>query len=358
MSHFKKIMNPYHGYWNYSFASNQLYLSTGTSQIIGFSKSDTMISVKDLMKALSKKQIKLILDLLLLAKDDHKEYNLEIYVTNKEKQKKLCWLTMYCIEDIQTGLLFAYGGISSDCFCEKRSNSVGRQNPDLLNRNFLRTITHEIMTPINIILGSSQLILKEKKLEDEVKLFTRYIQDSANSLYEMFLSMLDLSKLYSHKLELKKNKFHVAEIFEAIDGKYKRILDKKYPDRSFCVEMNQNVEKLILDTDQERLIQVIDILLDNAIKFSSSGEITVGSEIVLKKMIRFYVCNKGVPIPNETLSYLFNPFTRYDESLSRSTGGLGIGLSLASELVHLMSGMIGLKQDGETVEFYVDIPSY
>ena len=346
--------NVFQGYWSFSFSEKQLYASIGTSKLLGLDAAIHILSVKDLMHALSKKQLKHITELLLLSKDDGKEYNLGITVLQRDDKKIPCWLTMHCIEEKLSKQLLAYGFISSSYFCERGNKHACIKSHELLNNNFLTTVSHEFITPLNIIIGYSKLILQEEKLPGEVRSFSGHIHDSACRLFSMFSEVLDLSKLYSEQLEMKKRKFHIAEVFKAIKWKTQPVLDKNFQGRQLVFE--KDLEKLLLDTDMERLVQIIDILVDNGIKFSYSGDVIVGAKMASRRMVRFYVRNYGVSIPSEIISYLFDPFTHSDESLSRKTGGLGIGLSLARELVRLMSGMIGFNQDGEILEFYVDLP--
>ncbi len=347
-------MDTFQGYWSFSFPGRMLYASIGASKLLGYQSGMQMFSLKQLAGFLSKSQLRQIAGFLQLSKNDNKEYNLEVTIKQKEGEVIPCWLSMQCFKDLHSGQLVACGMISSGYYCGKENERVCNRSHDLLNSKFLTTISHEVLTPLNIIIGYSKIIRGKKRTEKETREFSGYIHDSAYSLYEMFTEVLDLSRLYAGKLELNNRMFHVSEVLESVSGKYRKVFETKYKGRKLLID--DSLKMLLIQGDMGKMIQIMDILTDNAIKFSYSGDITVGVKMVSRKIVRFYVRNTGVPIPHEIVGHLFNPFSRYDESLSRKTGGLGIGLSLARGLAHLMSGQLGLSQDGETLEFYIDLP--
>ena len=220
---------------------------------------------------------------------------------------------------------------------------------------FLANMSHDIRTPMNGIIGMTDLCL-ETSLDDEQREYLNMVRMSADSLLSLLNDILDFSKIEGDMLELEQIEFNLRDHLESILKTLALQAHKKGLELACRIENNVPVA---LTGDPGRLRQVIVNLIGNAIKFTDHGEILVevkreeeGDDSV---RLRFYVQDTGVGVPEEKQKTIFNAFSQADESITRKYGGTGLGLSISSRLVGLMGGHIALKSDpGKGSTFHFD----
>jgi len=205
---------------------------------------------------------------------------------------------------------------------------------------FLANMSHEIRTPMNGVLGMAELLLFSK-LDATQRDQTETIRDSASALLTVINDILDYSKIEAGKLEL-----------ESIDMDLRRILDDvahllALQAAAKGLELITSVDAAVPDWvlgDPGRLRQILLNLGNNAIKFTSAGEISLAlsmaSEDIREPVIRCEVTDSGIGIPADRLQALFQPFSQVDTSNTRIFGGTGLGLSIVKRLVDLMGGTL------------------
>ncbi|MBF0158251.1 MAG: response regulator [Magnetococcales bacterium] len=213
---------------------------------------------------------------------------------------------------------------------------------------FLANMSHEIRSPMNAIIGMTELVLSSS-LTDGQRNNLEIVQQSSHTLLELLNSILDLSKIEAGKLTLEKAPFDSrgqienACITMAVKAHQKDI-------ELFCRLSPQVPETLI--GDSLRLKQVLINLISNAIKFTSAGEIVVDvapvAEVVATSQqitLRCSVQDTGVGIPADKLALVFERFTQADGSTTRQYGGTGLGLTISRHLVGLMGGDIKVESE-------------
>jgi two-component system sensor histidine kinase/response regulator len=222
---------------------------------------------------------------------------------------------------------------------------------------FLANMSHELRTPMNAILGFSGLALT---CEDAGRLrdYVRKINDSGKSLLAIVNDVLDFSKIEAGKLTFENIPFSLDDVLATVAT----TLGSWAQDKGL---------ELILRTDQAlpatlqgdpfRLEQVLLNLVNNAIKFSDQGDVTIAveqhSRIEGKAFLRFCVRDNGIGISAEDIPKLFTAFTQADGSITRRFGGSGLGLAICRRLVELMGGQIGVdSRPGEGSEFSFTLP--
>lgn len=203
---------------------------------------------------------------------------------------------------------------------------------------FLSNMSHELRTPINGITGMSWLLL-ESDLSEEQRDYALRIKNSAETMLRLINDVMDYSRLETKKLEIKNETFQLANAVQsAVD----------------CLEFSAVKRGLRLAThvhptlatdflgDPGRIQQILANLIDNAIKFTESGEITVRvSPSTNSSTLRFEVNDTGTGVPPEVRKKIFQAFEQGDSSSTRQAGGSGLGLSISKKLVELMGGTIG-----------------
>lgn len=252
-------------------------------------------------------------------------------------------------------------GILSDVTEQKEAEASllqAKQDAEAANRMksvFLATMSHELRTPLGAIKGFAELLEEEVAGLDvpaEVVEFAQVIRSNAARVLRLVSDLLDLAKLQTDRLVLERAPVPVVPVVRAVAGRYAAALAA----RGVALALPDPASEAIALADARRLEQVLDILLDNAVKFTERGEVAVdvGGEA---ETVALTVRDTGVGIAEAYLPHLFEPFSQEDHRLNRDYGGSGLGLALASRLMAAMGGTIEVRSaKGQGSAFTLRLP--
>jgi len=214
-------------------------------------------------------------------------------------------------------------------------------------------MSHEVLTPMNAIMGFSQILSEESIPENERTEFASLIRSSGHLLIGLINDIMDLSRIEAGETNFNITRFELKPLLKELHDFYSNELSKTGKTGitiSWTLDENSNLNEI--ESDRGRLKQVLSNLLDNAVKFTSSGFIKFGCESSVDGSFIFFVKDSGIGIPGEKHNLIFERFRQVEEDYDRTYGGTGIGLALVKKIVELLGGTISLDSaPGKGSEF-------
>lgn len=284
---------------------------------------------------------------------------------NRDKNGKIYWelATISSLKNEQ-GAITNYIKISEEITSLKRmaeelKRSKKRSLYDNQNRsNFMANMSHEIRTPINGIIGFSELLKSGNLTQEQQGRYVEIIEESSRSLLLLIDDIIDISKLEANELKLKKDACSLKKTFKELSDQFQQMKEQRGKEQ---LELRFRKPKLkhhdYIFTDTKRLKQILTNLVDNALKFTATGYVEVGYQLLNNNRIQFYVEDSGIGIPPNYIKSIFNRIAHHAHSLKNKEGGAGLGLSICHGLVNLMGGAINVKSTkGKGSIFYFTIP--
>lgn len=255
----------------------------------------------------------------------------------------------YLYETVNEQLKQSHKMIMETCEEAMIANSV--------KRNFLESMNHEVRTPMNAIIGLTNLLLEDDLLEKQ-KEFLQIIENSAQLLLEFFNDILDYSNIETGKVDLVTAPFEIKTMLERVLNEFKVQADSKNLD--LLINIDEEVPH-VLEGDSTRLYQIMINLTGNAIKFTEAGKVNIiikqehceGDNITLNVSIS----DTGIGIADNKKERLFKPFSQVDPSSTRKYYGPGLGLVISRQLIEMMDGEIGVEStEGAGSTFWFSLP--
>ncbi|HUH98006.1 MAG TPA: GAF domain-containing protein [Anaerolineales bacterium] len=232
---------------------------------------------------------------------------------------------------------------------------------DHMKSMFLANMSHELRTPLNSIIGFSRVILKgiDGPVSELQQQDLTAIYNSGQHLLGLINDILDLSKIEAGKMELAFDEVNMIDVINGVMSTVVGLIKDK------PVKLVKNIQENLptVRADAIRVRQVLLNLLSNAAKFTSEGSITVEAAVAASPAghpeLLVRVTDTGPGIEPKDQAKLFQPFSQVDDSLTRKTGGSGLGLSISQQLVQMHGGRIGLESvPGKGSTFYFTLPIY
>ncbi|MCE1253217.1 MAG: PAS domain S-box protein [Anaerolineae bacterium] len=226
------------------------------------------------------------------------------------------------------------------------------ESADRLKSAFLATMSHELRTPLNSIIGFTGILLQKMvgPLSPEQEKQLKMVQSSARHLLELINDVLDISKIEADQMSINCETFDLGLSIQKSVDKILPMAQKK------GLTLTSSLEPSVIEitSDLRRVEQILLNLLNNAVKFTDQGSVSLTGRLQDDEFIRIQIKDSGIGIKNENLQNLFTPFRQIDTGITRQYEGTGLGLSICKKLVELLGGQIWVESEwgkGSTFSF-------
>ncbi|MFO8235926.1 MAG: PAS domain S-box protein [Bacteroidales bacterium] len=292
---------------------------------------------------------------ILAGQDWHGEFR------NKKKNGELFWESAIISPIVdKKGTISHFVEVKEDITEKKemiedlRQAKEKAEESDKLKTVFLQNISHEIRTPMNGIMGFTDLLKSPGISEDKKNEFIKMIQKSSNRMLNLINDLVDISVIESGEIEMYNEHVSINDILKSHFERYKIETERK--DLKFWYETGLEKNRAVIETDETKFQKILSNLLDNALKFTNSGEVTFGYTIE-GELLQFYVKDTGIGIPEDIKAVIFERFRQADSTITRPYEGTGLGLSISKAYAEMLGGDIWVDSEpGKGSVFYFTIP--
>jgi PAS domain S-box-containing protein len=279
---------------------------------------------------------------------------------NQQFDASLSVVTIRDREGKSIGWRWLIRDISSRKQAEEKLRLIQIQNLQLqeitrIKSQLLMVISHELRTPMNSILGFSQLLLRRyyHVFAPELRDMIERIISSGKHLLRLIEEILDFCRLETNSIELKLQEFNLVNSVTEVTEEMRALAEQK----NLALVLHTSIDNPTIVSDPTRLRQVLVNLLSNAIKFTETGGVIVEAEQIGEDRVALMIQDTGIGIPESDLAYIFTEFWQVDLSTTRKHPGVGLGLAISDKLIRLMHGTISVQSKlGEGSIFRVELP--
>ncbi|MFA6235141.1 MAG: ATP-binding protein, partial [Bacteroidota bacterium] len=334
-----------------------VYANPAMARMFGYASVEELYQVPTEEFYVDNRQRRQVLDVLEkhgLVKD------WEVQLRSSDGSIVDCALNIRAVFDAQ-GKLVNQDGIISDITDRKRIHHAmiaAKDKAEELNRiksNFLATMSHELRTPLNGILGFASL-LEDALTDKELCEMAGVINDSGHRLLDTLNSILDLSIVEADKLNVNWEDVNVKAVIDEVELLYRANAQKK----GLALRRAAADDPLIIRTDERLLRQILINLLNNAVKYTRQGSITLSVEHTCaphREEVCIHVEDTGIGVSVHDQEVIFDEFRQASEGYSRAYDGSGLGLSVSQKFAHVLGGCISLQSSvGVGSRFTLHLP--
>jgi len=231
------------------------------------------------------------------------------------------------------------------------------EESDQLKSAFLANMSHEIRTPMNSIVGFSNLLVNPELDEGSRNLYVKRIIRNSELLLVLISDIVDLAKIESGQLTLVRGKQRITSLLREME-EYAQEEADRLGRNDLRIIRESDCEEQTIEIDVLRITQILKNLLNNAVKFTEKGYVTIGCNRSDREgFVCFFIKDTGIGIAPEHFRLIFDQFRQIDGSNTRKFGGTGLGLAICRNLAVLMGGTIRVEsEEGKGSEFYLELP--
>ena len=238
--------------------------------------------------------------------------------------------------------------IAYDITEEKRSlqnaesAAMEAENANKNKTAFLANMSHEIRSPLNGIIGFSELLADKQLTDAERERYLNIIQNNGNALISLLSDLIDISKLETGKLEIINRKFKPSGLMDELKHQFESSSYRQDNNVKLIFNTNTQYTDQEINSDPNRLRQILVNLITNAIKFTTTGRIEVGADFAGDEML-FWVKDSGIGIPYANQQTIFERYRQVDTKDEKPVVGFGLGLAISKAIVELLGGHLWVE---------------
>jgi len=236
---------------------------------------------------------------------------------------------------------------------ELLESKIKAEESNRLKTAFLANMSHEIRTPMNGIIGFSQLLLDDEINLDEIAEYATIININANQLLSLLNDIIDLSKIETGEMNVNLQIVAIESLMNVVYTSFYNQSNEK--GLELILDYNDDIKSFSILCDEGKVIQVLNNLISNAIKFTDSGNIHLGCD-TYDNSVRFYVRDTGIGLAQDQIEKIFSRFYQVENYITKTKRGTGLGLSISKALAELMGGKLWCESEqGKGATFYFEL---
>lgn len=238
---------------------------------------------------------------------------------------------------------------------------TSQQKEERERKQFVSNVSHELRTPLTSVHSYVEALSDGAWKDQEIApQFLTVIQNETNRMIRMINDLLSLSRMDSGTTKLNLEYVNIKELFNYILNRFDMIIKKDENDKDskkYTIERHFTDKDLWVEVDTDKFTQVIDNIMNNAIKYSPDGGVITTRLLETHNHVILSISDQGLGIPRKDLGRIFDRFFRVDKARSRKQGGTGLGLAISKEVINLLGGQIWVDSvEGKGSTFYISLP--
>lgn len=237
---------------------------------------------------------------------------------------------------------------------------TSQQKEEKERKEFVSNVSHELRTPLTSVKSYVEALSDGAWQDKEIApQFLKVVQDETERMIRMINDLLSLSRMDAGTTKLNLEYVNINELFNYILNRFDMIIKKEEDPKKkkYTIERFFTKKDLWVEIDTDKFTQVIDNIMNNAIKYSPDGGVITARLLETHNHVIMSISDQGLGIPRKDLSHIFDRFFRVDKARSRKQGGTGLGLAISKEVVNMLGGQIWVDSvEGKGSTFYISLP--
>ena len=237
---------------------------------------------------------------------------------------------------------------------------TSQQKEEQERKEFVSNVSHELRTPLTSVKSYVEALSDGAWQDKEIApQFLKVVQDETERMIRMINDLLSLSRMDAGTTKLNLEYVNINELFNYILNRFDMIIKKEEDPKKkkYTIERFFTKKDLWVEIDTDKFTQVIDNIMNNAIKYSPDGGVITARLLETHNHVIMSISDQGLGIPRKDLSHIFDRFFRVDKARSRKQGGTGLGLAISKEVVNMFGGQIWVDSvEGKGSTFYISLP--
>lgn len=237
---------------------------------------------------------------------------------------------------------------------------TSQQKEEQERKEFVSNVSHELRTPLTSVKSYVEALSDGAWQDKEIApQFLKVVQDETERMIRMINDLLSLSRMDAGTTKLNLEYVNINELFNYILNRFDMIIKKEEEPKKkkYTIERFFTKKDLWVEIDTDKFTQVIDNIMNNAIKYSPDGGVITARLLEMHNHVIMSISDQGLGIPRKDLSHIFDRFFRVDKARSRKQGGTGLGLAISKEVVNMLGGQIWVDSvEGKGSTFYISLP--